>query len=152
MQLKLEELSYERTAIQTVVKIFEGQGTNVFDNTFQFGIRSNRYNLSLEAITENVKQIIDENGIEETTARLSSDLDFCVEMETGTGKTLVYLKTIYELYKHYGFTKFIILVPSRAIRQGVLNNTEFRYEVPVKEYQTFKTSSEYLIKQANPRH
>lgn len=42
-------------------------------------------------------------------------------METGTGKTLVYLKSIYELYKHYGFTKFIILVPSIAIRQGVIN-------------------------------
>ncbi len=43
-------------------------------------------------------------------------------METGTGKTLVYLKTIYELHKHYGFTKFIVLVPSVAIRQGVLSS------------------------------
>lgn len=51
---------------------------------------------------------------------LSTDNDLCIEMETGTGKTLVYIKTIYEVYKHYGFTKFIILVPSIAIRQGTL--------------------------------
>src|SRR5690606_20690479 len=48
------------------------------------------------------------------------DRELTIEMETGTGKTLVYVKTICELYKHYGFTKFIILVPSVAIRQGVL--------------------------------
>ena len=43
-------------------------------------------------------------------------------METGTGKTLVYIRTIYELFKTYGFTKFIILVPSIAIRKGVISS------------------------------
>ena len=46
-------------------------------------------------------------------------MNFTVEMETGTGKTYVYLKTIYELNKNYGFTKFVIVVPSVAIREGV---------------------------------
>jgi type III restriction enzyme len=48
-----------------------------------------------------------------------ADNHFCIEMETGTGKTYVYTKTIYELHKQYGFTKFIVVVPSIAIREGV---------------------------------
>ena len=52
----------------------------------------------------------------------SSDLDFSVEMETGTGKTYVYLRTIAELHLKYGFTKFVIVVPSVAIREGVLSS------------------------------
>lgn len=51
-----------------------------------------------------------------------SGLDFSVEMETGTGKTYVYLRTIAELHRQYGFSKFVIVVPSVAIREGVLSN------------------------------
>jgi len=46
-------------------------------------------------------------------------MDFTIEMETGTGKTYVYIKTMYELNKHYGWSKFIVMVPSIAIREGV---------------------------------
>jgi type III restriction enzyme len=49
---------------------------------------------------------------------------FCVEMETGTGKTYVYTKTIYELHKQYGFTKYIVVVPSVAIREGVYKSLQ----------------------------
>jgi type III restriction enzyme len=51
-------------------------------------------------------------------------MNFSVEMETGTGKTYVYLRTIYELNKLYGFKKFVIVVPSIAIREGVLKNLQ----------------------------
>jgi type III restriction enzyme len=54
----------------------------------------------------------------EAQRRLASR-DFTVEMETGTGKTYVYLRTIFELNKRYGFTKFVIVVPSVAIKEGV---------------------------------
>lgn len=47
--------------------------------------------------------------------------DFSVEMETGTGKMYVYIKTILELYEHYGWNKYIIITPSIAIKEGVLN-------------------------------
>jgi type III restriction enzyme len=120
MQLKLEELEYQQVAIQSVVRVFEGTPRNTFDIGTVEGIRANFCDLSLEQITENIKNIIAENGIDETTAKLSDHKDLCIEMETGTGKTLVYLKTVYELYKHYGYTKFIVLVPSIAIRQGTL--------------------------------
>ena len=55
-------------------------------------------------------------------------MNFSVEMETGTGKTYVYLRTIYELNKIYGFKKFVIVVPSVAIREGVLKNIELTRE------------------------
>ena len=54
-------------------------------------------------------------------------MNFSVEMETGTGKTYVYLRTIYELNKLYGFKKFVIVVPSVAIREGVLKNLEITH-------------------------
>jgi type III restriction enzyme len=55
-------------------------------------------------------------------------MHFSVEMETGTGKTYVYLRTIYELFNQYGFKKFVIVVPSVAIREGVLKNLEITHE------------------------
>src|SRR5690606_1309629 len=55
-------------------------------------------------------------------------MHFSVEMETGTGKTYVYLRTIYELNKQYNFKKFVIVVPSVAIREGVLKNLEITHE------------------------
>ena len=121
MELKLEDLKYQDEAIESLVKVFDGTEKNTFDNACIDGIRSNICKLSKDDILENIRNIVDENGIHVNSAKISEANDLCIEMETGTGKTLVYLKTIYELFKHYGFTKFIILVPSVAIRQGVLN-------------------------------
>ena len=121
MEIKLEELEYQQIAIKSVVNVFDGNNKNTFDNACFEGIRSNICSLSKEQLAENIKSVIAENGIDEETAKLSELQELTIEMETGTGKTLVYIKTIYELFKHYGFTKFIILVPSVAIRQGVLS-------------------------------
>jgi len=122
MQLQLEELTYQTTAIQSVVNLFNGTSRNTFDNATTEGIRANVSDLSAAGITENLNGIIAENGILEENARLTDEPEYCIEMETGTGKTLVYIKTIYELHKHYGFTKFIILVPTVPIRQGTLSS------------------------------
>lgn len=121
MELKLELLEYQETAIKSVVDVFEGTVKNDFDNASANGIRSNVCSLTMEQITENIKSVINENSINETVAELIEEQELTIEMETGTGKTLVYIKSIYELFKNYGFTKFIILVPSVAIRQGVLS-------------------------------
>ncbi len=120
MIFKLESLKYQENAIQSIVKVFEGTEKNTFDNACFEGIRSNMTRLTLEEVKSNIQNVLFENGITEEIARLSDENDICVEMETGTGKTLVYIKTIYELFKHYGFTKFIILVPSVAIRQNII--------------------------------
>ena len=121
MKLKLEELSYQQSAIQSVVKVFEGTAKNTFDNATVDGIRFNRCNLDDDQLKLNIKVVSEENGISEDKAQISESRNLCVEMETGTGKTLVYIKSLYELHKHYGFTKFIILVPSVPIRQGVIS-------------------------------
>jgi type III restriction enzyme len=125
MKFKLEDLDYQRKAIDSVVRIFQGQNKNNYNNSTFEGIRKNVLDIPLETIKENVKSIISDNSIDEKIANLSDDIDFCIEMETGTGKTLVYIKTIFELYKEYGFTKFIIVVPSVPIKQGVLKSFEY---------------------------
>ena len=127
MQLKLENLKYQDDAIQAIVKVFEGTEKNSFDNARFENIRQNKCLLSNQDILNNKKAVALANGIELQKIILTDDRDICIEMETGTGKTLVYIKTIYELYKHYGFTKFIILVPSVAIRQGVLSTFRIFY-------------------------
>lgn len=124
MQLPLEDLEYQRRAIAAVVGMLEGQVRNSFDNSNLFGIQANITDLTPAQIEENKKRIITQNGIAEADAKLSPDPDICIEMETGTGKTLVYLRTIYELYQRYRLTKFIILVPSIAIKEGVLSTID----------------------------
>lgn len=121
MELKLEQLEYQQQAIQSVISVFKGREKNTFDNACIEGIRSNIISLSPDELIQNIKDIVIGNGIKEETANIQQTKDLCVEMETGTGKTLVYITTIFELYKHYGFTKFIILVPSVAIKEGVLS-------------------------------
>jgi type III restriction enzyme len=137
MKLRLEELDYQQTAVQSIVKVFEGTSKNTFDNSTAEGIRSNRCNLANEQLKQNIKEACTENGIADEKAHFSETNNLCVEMETGTGKTLVYLKTIYELNKHYGFTKFIILVPSVAIRQGILSTLK-TFENQLQDIYGFK--------------
>jgi len=124
MQIPLEDLEYQRRATASVVGVFDGQMKNSFDNSNFFGIQANLTDLTPEQIDANKRRIMAENGIAEDDAKLSPDPDICIEMETGTGKTLVYLRTAYELYKEYRLTKFIILVPSIAIKEGVLTSFE----------------------------
>jgi type III restriction enzyme len=124
MQLKLEQLEYQQQAINAVLGIFKGQDRNTFDNSCFEGIRANILTLTATELEANIKDIIQSNGIREETAKLSADRELCIEMETGTGKTLVYIKSIFELHRHYGYTKFIILVPSVAIKEGVLTTLE----------------------------
>lgn len=128
---------YQLKAIQSVVDLFEGQPLNKGD--FEFSLSDNSSGLKLnengfgnnlvisdEQILENLNAVQKRNDIE-----LSVNLDgmnFSLEMETGTGKTYVYLRTVYELNKHYGFKKFVIVVPSIAIREGVLKNLEITHE------------------------
>jgi type III restriction enzyme len=149
MQIKLENLQYQQTAIDSVVKVFDGNEKNNFDNACEDGIRANMLSLSPEQLSQNIQQIILENGIDESIEKLTPERELTIEMETGTGKTLVYIKTICELYKAYAFTKFIILVPSVAIRQGVLNTLRM-FENQLEDIYGFKPKYfEYTSKKLN---
>ena len=120
MELKLENLLYQQEAVQSVVSVFRGQVRNTIDNACSQNMRTNVLSLTEDELLSNIKYAAAHSGISEEQAHIHKAKDLCIEMETGTGKTLVYIRTILELYKSYGFTKFIILVPSVAIREAVL--------------------------------
>ena len=86
----------------------------------------NRLALSDEEILDNLRAVQLRNGLAPSETLASGD--FSVEMETGTGKTYVYLRTIFELNKRYGFTKFVIVVPSVAIKEGVYKSLRITEE------------------------
>lgn len=123
MQFKYEHLDYQKQAIDSIVDLFQGEITHHQDDFSlsdkdSMRVIANELSLSKDDIFDNLKNIQTQNQLS-----LSDKLDnlyFSVEMETGTGKTFVYLNTIFELYQRYGWRKFIIVVPSVAIREGVL--------------------------------
>ena len=82
----------------------------------------NRLLLLDDEILENLNSVQLRNGL--PPSEFLDSKDFTVEMETGTGKTYVYLRTILELNKRYGFTKFVIVVPSIAIKEGVYKSLQ----------------------------
>ena len=100
------------------------QGELSVDTAQEVGAIGNHLLLDHETILANLQKVQDRNGLEVLDSLADGQLDFDIEMETGTGKTYVYLRTLFELAQKYGFTKFIILVPSVAIREGV--NTSIR--------------------------
>ena len=118
-------IEYQLEAIDAITGLFQGQKNTYEDRPFiaENGVIPNEVQLSREDVLENLQQIQEKNDIPEKTEELES-LDFSVEMETGTGKTYVYIRTIMELYKKYGLERFIIVVPSVAIREGVLKTLE----------------------------
>jgi type III restriction enzyme len=83
-----------------------------------------------EVILKNLNRLQEANDLDGIPEKefAKNGLNFSVEMETGTGKTYVYLRTIFELSQKYGFKKFIIVVPSVAIREGALKNIEITSE------------------------
>jgi len=126
---------FQLDAINSTVGVFEGQSLSHGDFSFTIddkqiispiGGVGNQLTITDEQILKNVQNIQKKNLLP-----LSAELDglnFSVEMETGTGKTYVYLRTIYELNKIYGFKKFVIVVPSIPIREGVLKNLEITFD------------------------
>ena len=108
-------LSHQTAAIDAVVRIFEGAPYTQPEEKFLTGeVSSNLLTISAKKIKENVSSLADEQDIEDYEP--VDEPDFSIEMETGTGKTYVYIRTIFQLHKQYGLHKFMIVVPSVAIR------------------------------------
>ena len=146
MKLQFKIQQYQTDAVESTVNIFNGQPNQglldykmdqgkvyVIDNGKRIeqtdfvvnkndtGYKNGEIVLSEDELLKNIHQIQTQNNIHlsnEVIKRLGAcQLD--IEMETGTGKTYVYIKTMFELNKRYGWTKFIVVVPSIAIREGV---------------------------------
>ena len=126
MKLKFKSQDFQTQAVNAVVDLFNGQEKT--KSTFsvvderqtsllpEMG-QGNALYIDQETMTANMHAVQKRNNLPLTPT--AEGCQFCIEMETGTGKTYVYTKTIFELNRKYGFTKFVIVVPSVAIREGV---------------------------------
>lgn len=142
LQLKFDpDQKHQLDAIDAIVRLFEGLPKKEAAQMLQAEIVPNLppfESLSESWLYDNLRQIQQENNIQtELVGTLAFEdgmvlegtgteswryPSFTIEMETGTGKTYAYLRTIHELRQHYGFSKFIIVVPSIAIYEGVIKN------------------------------
>lgn len=158
MQFKFKIQEYQTEAARAVADVFEGQpnqaplaylrdmgsgvskrGQRVLQLDSETGYGNAEIALNPDALLRNVRRIQQGNQIMES-ATLSTDIGgICldVEMETGTGKTYVYIKTMFELNRLYGWSKFIVVVPSIAIREGV--------------NKTFETTEQHFFEQYGKR-
>ena len=139
MKFKFKIQQYQTDAVEQTVNVFAGQpsktnaqyrrdigkietGTIVFEDDYM-GWKNNDVELNDRQLLENIhKQQITGNIPQSKTLSKPEGLGACsldIEMETGTGKTYVYIKTMFEMNKRYGWSKFIVVVPSIAIREGV---------------------------------
>lgn len=143
MKFKFTIQDYQTAAVNSVVKVFAGQpfqdkvsfrrdtGTQVIDHDLfnwnlsdeelYMGFANAPVALDSYQLLKNIQDVQSNNNIKESSS-IAKHMGACsldVEMETGTGKTYVYIKTMFELNKQYGWSKFIVVVPSIAIREGV---------------------------------
>lgn len=150
MKFKFKIQQYQTDAVEQTVNVFAGQPSKV-ETKYQIdsgntknkldykyeGWRNNEVELTDSQLLSNIKRLQVEGSIPQSKNLWKKDgLGACsldIEMETGTGKTYVYIKTMFELNKRYGWSKFIVMVPTIAIREGV--------------FQSFKMLEEHFIEQ-----
>ena len=154
MKIQYKHQKFQADAAKAVVDVFAGQPyltpSYMMDRgtgTFQIGMNekedytgwSNHRivpELNDRLILEHLQKIQRMNGIKpsDKLEGRTNGYNLTVEMETGVGKTYTYIKTMYELNKHYGWSKFIVVVPSIAIREGVYKSFEMTSEHFAEEY------------------
>lgn len=146
MKIKYKHQRFQAEAARCVTNVFQGQPKSGELSNFLVDQGKNKklYNvegfgnspiiLNRESIYENVRTIQMEQGLKPIEHLEGEGVTLTVEMETGTGKTYTYIKTMYELNQRYGWSKFIIVVPSIAIREGVYKSFESMSEHFAGEY------------------
>lgn len=166
MKLKFIEQGYQTDAVNAVVDVFDG--CEIKDSPFTIrkaedsGILfdelgySNKMTLGDGEILENLRKVQERQNIKKDDSLITKSYNcpnLSVEMETGTGKTYVYTKTILELNKKYGFTKFIVVVPSVAIKEGVFksfqvtkDHFDIAYSNPTYDYYVYDSNKISMIK------
>ena len=140
MKFKFKIQQYQTDAVERTVEVFAGQPsvnnlayrrdlgkqtanrqTSIYDDELETGYRNNEVHLTPNELLANIRKVQAQGDIKLSDSLVPSIGKCCldIEMETGTGKTYVYIKTMFELNKRYGWSKFIVVVPSIAIREGV---------------------------------
>lgn len=149
MKLQFKHQKFQADAAKAVVDVFAGQPyltptymmdrgygqQTLTDDTDFTGWRNERIvpELSDKLILEHLQKVQRTNQIKPSD-KLEGRYNLTIEMETGVGKTYTYIKTMYELNKHYGWSKFIVVVPSIAIREGVYKSFQVTQEHFAEEY------------------
>lgn len=161
MKFNFKIQQYQTEAVNAVIKVFNGQGFyegviyrrdlgykkeensnkyQLFDSGREIeddnGYKNEVIELSDEQLLKNIQELQKQNNIKESP-KLIKELGRCnldIEMETGTGKTYVYIKTMFELNRKYGWSKFIVVVPSIAIREGVKKSFEITVDHFMEHY------------------
>ena len=154
MKLKFKTQTYQTAAVQAVVECFKGQPPasaeaisyridpgkarkGVEDLFAESGFKNADLKLTDIALLENITQVQRQQNLPQSSELVKtkvSRVNLDIEMETGTGKTYCYIKTIFELNRQYGWSKFIIVVPSIAIREGVAKSLEITAEHFLETY------------------
>lgn len=132
MKFKFKIQQYQTDAVENTVAVFAGQPSRTTTgyrrdlgdsggNLDFMGYRNSRIELEAGTLLKNINAVQNLNDIAPSAslAKGAGTVNLDIEMETGTGKTYVYIKTMFELNKQYGWNKYIIVVPSIAIREGV---------------------------------
>lgn len=171
MKIKFKHQQFQIDAVKSVVDTFEGQPNeasrftldkgrrqkveyagdllqNAEGNASEFGFRNNPIKLLDHEVLDNIQTIQRQNGLK-LSERLDGKYNLTIEMETGTGKTYTYIRTMYELYKKYGWSKFIIVVPSIAIREGVLKTFQITEDHFMSE---FGSKARYFVYNSKQLH
>lgn len=137
MKLKFKHQDFQTEAVNAVADLFTGQEKSnmtfsIDDNAGQMRLLQNEFGFGNKLMIDDDTLISNMHNVQRRhKLAISRDFDskqYSIEMETGTGKTYVYTKTILELNKRYGFTKFIVVVPSIAIREGVYKSLQVTEE------------------------
>ena len=149
MKLKFKHQKFQADAAKAVVDVFKGQPyqsgmsylidrgytksrQQELDEDF-IGFKNAKVVLDDNRILENI-QTIQRNNLIKPSEQLEGKYNLTVEMETGVGKTYTYIKTMFELHKAYGWSKFIVIVPSIAIREGVYKSFQITQDHFMEEY------------------
>ena len=153
-----DNLDYQLQAVRSTVELFKGLSRQIDgiyrpNRTRKIGegdpVRNNDIVVGTRLL-ENLRRVQLQNDLFADSA-LGEGNNFTIEMETGTGKTYVYLRTILELYKEYGFKKFIIVVPSIAIRKGVEKSMEQLQEHFKRLYNIDLSKHSFIYDSNNPK-
>lgn len=176
MKLQYKDQKFQEDAVNSVTRVFDGQPKQTPIQYIQnlgeekqlklltmSSFKNATLKLNEDDILKNINEIQKENGIlvdssinkmmiggKDTKTNIdnsTSTLTLSIEMETGTGKTYTYIKTMFELYKLYGWSKFIIVVPNIAIREGVAKSFSLMEDHFSRNYKTNIRSFVYNSKQ-----
>ena len=170
MKLQFKNQGFQEAATAAVCDVFNGQPFHdpnvytvdktpseqlLFDDPPEVGYRNAEIELLPTDLQKNLHAVQDRQNLEHSNLRASASLreinlpELEVEMETGTGKTFVYIKTIFELNKRYGWSKFIIIVPGIAIREGVKKSLDIMADKFQNDYG--KVAKTYVYNSAHPQ-